>query len=216
MKKQHLTEWIIGAITLFPFVYLAWIWGQLPDQVPVHFNIEGQADRYSSKAGLLLPVSLVTVMTWALLKFLPNIDPRGKITRENPAVFRNLRLICAIFTSALAIMIIHAAHSNGGGINFLPFIIGAFFAGLGNYLINIKPNYFIGIRTPWTLESEQVWRKTHRVGGKMMFWGGIAIALSTFLSPPSLVIGIMLGIILLISLVPMVLSYRYFQQEKQQ
>lgn len=213
MKKETWFEWLILGVTLLPFAYLAMIWGALPESVPTHFNINGEADRFSSKTGLLLPISLVTLLTWALLRFLPSIDPRGRIVQENPSTLRNIRLIIAVFTSAIAILIVRSAQDGGQSIGLLPVVIGGLFVGLGNYLINVKPNYFIGFRTPWTLESETVWRKTHRVGGRWMFVGGVAMIIAGLVLPTSLSVVAILVLSLVSALGPVVLSYLYYQRE---
>ena len=214
MRKEAWFEWLILAITLLPFAYLAWVWGSLPEQVPTHFNINGEPDRFSSKAGLVLPIAMVTLLTWALMRFLPAIDPRGRIVQENPSVLRNIRVITAVFTSAIALVIVRAAQDGGESVRWLPVVIGGFFAGLGNYLINVKPNYFIGFRTPWTLESETVWRKTHRVGGRWMFVGGIAMIVAGLVLPTSLGTVAILVISLVSALGPVVLSYLYYKKEQ--
>ena len=94
-------------------------------------------------------------------------------------------------------------------------IIGLLFAFLGNYFKTIKPNYFIGIKTPWTLENEEVWKKTHIIGGKLWFVGGLLMAL-TFLLPNEMQLYTFLGITAVITIVPIVYSYLEFKKIKNQ
>ena len=214
MKKTTLIEWLIALFSLAPFVYLAAIWNTLPDQVPVHFNFEGQADRYSGKGELLIPLVFVCLLPWVLMRFLPSIDPKGKL-QENPASLRNIRLIIAAFMGVLGVVIVNSASNNGAHIGaLLPAIISALFMGLGNYMINVKPNYFIGIRTPWTLEDEDVWRKTHRIGGRMMFFGGLASLALSLLLPVKLAFAAFMILTMGAALIPVVLSYVYYRQKK--
>ncbi len=213
MKKELWYETLIVAITLAPFIWLAAIWNTMPEQVPVHFNYKGEPDRFNSKKELIFILVLMGPLTWALLKYLPQIDPRKKLT-ENPSVLRNIRLVLTAFTSAIGVVIILSALDGGKSITTLiPVLVGGLFAGLGNYLINIKPNYFVGIRTPWTLENENVWRRTHRVGGKMMFWGGLAVAALAFVVPDQYKLLLLLAAPICLAIVPVVLSYFYYKEE---
>jgi uncharacterized membrane protein len=213
MKKELWYETLIVAITLAPFIWLAAIWNTMPEQVPVHFNYKGEPDRFNSKKELIFILALMGPLTWALLKYLPKIDPRNKLA-ENPSVLRNIRLVLTLFTSAIGVVIILSALDGGKSITTLiPVLVGGLFAGLGNYLINIKPNYFVGIRTPWTLENENVWRRTHRVGGKMMFWGGLAVAALAFVVPDQYKLLLLLAAPICLAIVPVVLSYFYYKEE---
>ena len=117
--------------------------------------------------------------------------------------------------SALAIFILYSVQNGTCNASFIFAIIGLLFAFLGNYFKTIKPNYFIGIRTPWTLENEEVWRKTHLLGGKMWFVGGLIMAL-TFVLPESLSLYVFLGITAIISVIPIVYSYLEFKKIKNQ
>jgi len=92
-------------------------------------------------------------------------------------------------------------------------LIGALYAILGNYFQTLKPNYFIGIRTPWTLENEQIWKKTHRLAGRLWIAGGLLTIIISFLINSNLVLVIFFGIITtIIVLVPIVFSYTEFQK----
>jgi uncharacterized membrane protein len=94
-------------------------------------------------------------------------------------------------------------------------LIGALFAMLGNYFQTVRPNYFIGIRTPWTLENEQVWKNTHRLGGRLWIVGGFLIAILAFFINNNHLFSIIFGVIIsLIVIVPVVFSYTEFKKEK--
>jgi uncharacterized membrane protein len=93
-------------------------------------------------------------------------------------------------------------------------IIGLLLAGIGNYMTTVKPNWFIGIRTPWTLQNETVWRKTHRMGGRFMVAGGLLSSVLALAVPMPYTEVCVVGVILLTSLIPVVYSYIYFWQGK--
>jgi len=113
-------------------------------------------------------------------------------------------------------MIIYSASK--GNIRFSAGLIfsavGLFFAILGNYLPNMKPNYFAGFRLPWTLENEENWRKTHQLAGKLWFGGGILLAVICLFLPAELAIIIFFTIMVTITLIPCVYSYQLFRQQK--
>ena len=86
---------------------------------------------------------------------------------------------------------------------------------LGNYFQAVRPNYFIGIRSPWTLESETVWKKTHRAAGRLYMLGGLAIALAALFLSPTSVTPVMIGVISILVFVPFIHSYVLFKKEKE-
>jgi uncharacterized membrane protein len=127
----------------------------------------------------------------------------------------NLRLILGLFMSALAIYILYSVQQKTSNPVLIFPLIGLLFAFLGNYFKTIKPNYFIGIRTPWTLENEDVWKKTHLLGGKLWFVGGLLMAM-TFVLPNKIQFYTFMGITAVISIVPIVYSYLEFKKTKNQ
>ena len=127
----------------------------------------------------------------------------------------NLRLILALFMSALAIYILYSVQQKTSNPVLIFPLVGLLFAFLGNYFKTIKPNYFIGIRTPWTLENEEVWKKTHLMGGKLWFVGGLLMAM-TFVLPNDVQFYTFMGITAVISIVPIVYSYLEFKKIKNQ
>jgi uncharacterized membrane protein len=89
--------------------------------------------------------------------------------------------------------------------------LSLFLAYLGNLMHSIKPNYFAGFRIPWTLENEDNWKKTHRLASKIWFAGGIILAVISLLLPVKLVIIVFLVAVLIMSIIPVVYSYRLFK-----
>ncbi len=203
----------IIAIVLIPFVYLAYIWNQLPEKVPVHWNINGEIDRYGDKSELLLIPFLLPFLIYIIFSVIPKIDPKNKLNQMGNKL-QNLKFLMTTFMSALALFIIYSAKNQSfSNPNLIVALIGLFYIILGNYLKTIKANYFIGIRTPWTLENEKVWKKTHELAGKMWFVGGILVLINTlFLEKQTnfLIFMIITGII---AIVPIVYSYVLYKKE---
>lgn len=203
----------IMAVALIPIIYLIYTWNQLSSKIPMHWNIEGEIDRYGSKNELLFLTVGLSVFMYVLMLFVPKIDPKNKLKNANK--YHSIRLVTSIFITVLLIFIIQATkNADMGNPNYLLMIISAFYLILGNYFKTIKPNYFVGIRLPWTLENEENWKKTHQFGGKIWFIGGfISLILGLFL-PQTIYFGVFMGITLLISIIPSVYSYRLSKQIK--
>jgi uncharacterized membrane protein len=201
-------------IALLPFVYLAYIWDRLPEKVPMHWNASGEIDDYGNKKELLFMLLLVVGLPYLIFLVIPHIDPKQKLQNMGNKL-NNLRLILSLFMSALAIFILYSVQQETSNPTFIFAIVGLLFAFLGNYFKTIKPNYFIGIKTPWTLENEEVWKKTHLMAGKMWFVGGLLMAL-TFVLPNPLNLYTFLGITAVITVIPIVYSYLEFKKIKNQ
>ena len=202
------------AIALLPFVYLAYIWNELPKEVPMHWNASGEIDRWGDKSELFMIIFMLTGITYLIFLVIPYIDPKQKLQNMGNKL-NNLRMILGLFMSALAIYILFSVQQKTSNPVLIFPLVGLLFAFLGNYFKTIKPNYFIGIKTPWTLENEEVWKKTHLLGGKLWFVGGLLMAL-TFVLPNNIQIYTFLTIVGVITIVPIVYSYLEFKKIKNQ
>lgn len=213
--NKYLKESVLWAFVALPYVYLTTIWNKLPIQVPTHFNIEGVADDWSSKTTLLFIPSALGIGIYFLMLIIPVLDPKKKI-QQMGGKYYTLRFMLTIFFSLLATYLL--CISNTGSLknpSVLFALIGTLLAMLGNYFQTVRPNYFIGIRTPWTLENEQVWKNTHHLGGRLWIVGGFLIAILAFLINNNYLFFIIFGVIIsLIVIVPVVFSYTEFKKEK--
>ena len=212
MKINLKQELILGAFVILPFIYLAIIWGQLPQQVPLHWNLQGDTNRLGNKSELIMIPLLLPLLTYLIFLIVPKIDPKKKIASMGNK-FNQLKFILVIFMSVLSLWMLITVNNNAiFGPKPLFILIGTLFIILGNFFKTIKANYFIGIRTPWTLENEVVWKETHKLGGKLWFTGGSAVVLSSLFLAPEINIIIFLVITGIITLVPIVFSYIKFKQ----
>jgi len=213
--NKFLKELVLWALIVLPYVYLATIWNNLPDQVPIHFNIKGNPDIWSGKTTLLILPGALGIGIYLLLLIIPALDPKKKIQQMGDKYY-SFRFILTFFFSLLATYFLYL--SNEGRIknpSILIALIGALFAMLGNYFQTVRPNYFIGIRTPWALENEQTWKKTHRLGGRLWIAGGVLIAILSFIIRNILALTITFGVLVFIMvIVPVVFSYTEFKKEK--
>ena len=206
-------EWYIFLIALAPFIASGVLWNEVPDTVPVHYNFQGEPDRYGYKGELLLLVPGISFGVYLLLLFVPAIDPKKKIETNQKAI-RAVRVITVIFMDAVYVVTLALAMGYELDLSmYIMISVGALFFILGNYMNSIKPNYFIGLRTPWTLENPEVWKRTHRLGSKLWMIGGIVIMASPFIDT-SKQLGISLSMIIIIplALIPLIYSYVIYNQ----
>lgn len=213
--NKYFKELAIWAFIALPYVYLATIWNTLPEQVPTHFTIEGIANAWSSKTNLLFIPGALGIGIYFLMLLIPVLDPKKKIQQMGDKYY-SLRLMLTIFFSLLTTYLLYVSNTGSfNNPNMLFALIGALFAIFGNYSQTVRPNYFIGIRTPWTLGNEQVWKNTHRLGGRLWVVGGVLIAILAFFINNNYLFSITFGVIIfLMVIVPVIFSYTEFKKEK--
>lgn len=216
-KTSSLVFLLIAGIICLPLVYTASIYLGLPDTIPTHFGVDGKADKFGNKAEIWFVTVLLTVVSagvYLLIRNLSNIDPK-RTANQSPEVFHKIATVVVIFLCTLNLAIVYAIQTGSINIsNLMLPLMGVFFSVLGNYMHSIKPNYFIGFRTPWTLESEDNWRKTHQLVGKVWVPGGILMTISALLLPATFGFIVFCIIILIIVAIPAIFSYRYFKQHQ--
>ena len=211
MKINIKKELSLIAIVAAPFIYLASIWKGLPASVPLHWNIKGEIDRYGDKSELLLIPILLPLLIYLIFSLVPLIDPKGKIKQMGNKYFM-LKAAMTIFMSILAMIIIYAVKNQSlYNPNYIVLLIGVLFVILGNYFKTLRANYFIGIKTPWTLENETVWKETHKLAGKIWFIGGFIIILSSLILDKKANFSVFVGITIIVSLVPVIYSFFKFR-----
>lgn len=185
------------------------LWTQLPDPMPSHWNAAGQVDGYMSKFWGIFMMPLMTAGITLLLIAVPQIDP----LKANIAKFRGLfnAFIVGFVVYMLYVYALTLFASLGYDFNMtimlLP-VMGILFIGLGYMMKSAKRNFFIGIRTPWTLSSDVVWDETHKLGAKTFMISGVVVILSAFLGEAG--IWLMMAALFVASIVPVVYSYILF------
>jgi uncharacterized membrane protein len=215
MSKKVYRELILWLFNVIPYIYLITIWNDLPDIVPTHFNLAGEADGWSSKQFLIFLPGSLGIGMYFLWLVLPKMDPKHNLSLEDNKYY-GIRFMMAVFFSILTTYILYT--SLAGKISNTPILfgfIGGLFAVLGNYFKDMKPNYYIGIRTPWTLEDERVWYNTHRFGSKVWIFGGIILLFSSILiKNKDIFFPFFILSTLLITFIPIIYSYIDYKRGK--
>ena len=214
MNESLKKELPIIGIVLLPFVYLAYIWNSLPEKVPMNLNLKGEIDDWGSKYSLIGLVFLLPVLTYVLMLVVPKIDPKKRIEFMGGKYYQ-FKFILVTFMSVLALVIIYISNNQKlSSPSMIVILLGTLFVFMGNYFKVIKQNYFIGIKTPWTLESEEVWKLTHLLAGKMWVIGGIVIVICSLLLPENINFYFFISITAVISIVPIAYSYLIYKKLK--
>jgi len=207
-KKLILTSIVI----LLPILIGLILWNKLPDQVPTHWNSAGEVDGWSSKVFAVfgLPIVLFAVHWMCIL--VTSVDPKKQNIEGK--VLWIVFWICPIISLLVGMLSYGAAL----GVEFkvdkiMLAIMGIMFIVIGNYLPKCKQSYTVGIKLPWTLNDEENWNRTHRMGGKLWVISGIILLLSMLL-PTSAMAIVVLAVVGVSVLVPTVYSYLLFREKE--
>ena len=184
-------NWLQSAILVIPFIVIAAYWGKFPERVVVQWNDSGPS-KWEDKFPGLLVCPFVSVALAIVFGWIPRLDPR--LTRHPEWSERTvgfIRLASTTLVSAGSMVIAAEALGHHFNVPLLSLnVMLLTFLVLGNYIGTFRPNYFIGIRTPWTLENDNVWRATHRNIGPILVIGSLAfLVLQCFIAPRDVATG---------------------------
>jgi len=202
----------ITGLVLLSFILSIYFYPQVPEQMATHWNSQGEVDGYMSKLWGLFFMPLVITGLVIMFLAIPKIDPR----KENIAKFRKYYdgFIVIVVLFMVAVHLQTVLWNIGIRINpnaMLPLGIGLLFYYMGILTENAERNWFIGIRTPWTLSSEKVWKRTNRLGGKLFRIAGIAAVFGAFF--PEFAIYFILVPVIAVSGFSVIYSYIEYQKE---
>ncbi len=149
----------------------------LPNVVPSHFGFNGEPNGWMTKPHFFIMGLFPFLLVYVLLTFFPFIDPlKRKIAPRFNVVLR-LRDVILVFTAVIFIVTLKGAHDKILDVNIFGIALGLLFVVLGNYLPKVPQNWFVGIKSPWAISSEVVWKKTHILAGWLFTFAGIAYIL---------------------------------------
>jgi len=203
-------DWLLWLMMIGMFVFAFWIYPRLPAMVPGHWNLQGEIDRYYPKTFGAFFAPLLTVGLYLLMLFLPLIDPRRDNYERFAGAYTFMRWGLVIFLAIIYGISIMAALGYGLDVALLiKGLVAILFIVIGNFMGQFRHNYFVGIKTPWTLANEEVWRRTHRLSGRIWVVCGLAcLAVSPIESPWGA--GVFFAALMIMVVVPIVYSYIIF------
>ncbi len=212
MKNLIKKDFLNLVMVALPFIYLGIIYGGLPAEVPVHWNGNGEIDRMGSKVELWIIPFLLPLLTYIILSAVPALDPKKKL-RKMGGKYQSLKTMLVALLSMMALYIIYVAKNpEMMRTSVVVILIGLLFMGLGNFFKTIQPNYFVGIKTPWTLENETVWKRTHQFAGMLWLGGGIILIIASMLLSSMASAILLLIIALAAGLLPVWYSWSLFKK----
>lgn len=198
-------------IVIAAFLISIYFYPMLPEKMPTHWNFKGEIDGYSGRltGAFLMPV--INLIMYVLFIFMPILDPKKENYKLFEGTYKYFRYLFHLFFLGIHIMIIFAALGYKVNTSRLTiFGISLLFALMGKVMGRVKHNYFVGIRTPWTLANEEVWTKTHMLAAKLWIVGGLMGMIVSVLNIKSILA--LAAILLLPSLIPVVYSYFIFKR----
>jgi uncharacterized membrane protein len=211
MKKNI---WVIAMIiiVLAMFVVGGALFSQMPVQMASHWNAAGEADGTISKFWGVFLFPIISLGLLGLFLIIPRIDPlRANIQKFKSYYYGFIVVFLVYFLYVYILTLLWNLDSRFDMTQALMPAIGVLFIVIGLMMLKAKRNYFIGIRTPWTLSSDEVWDRTHKLGGRLFIAAGIITAILTvFLS--KIAIWVMLGLVLATALFSIIYSYVIFHK----
>ena len=208
MIKKNLKLMIISSlVALLPIIAGVMLWDKLPAELPIHWDISGNVDGYASRTFVVFLFPLIlTALHWLTI-FVISTDPK----RQNHS--DKMMIVVYWLVPVLSIVISLACYATALGMDIMmealvPALMGVIFIVIGNYLPKCKQSHTVGIRLPWTLNSEENWNKTHRLGGYTMVVGGIVIFATAFIG----IFWLFMVITAVMVIVPIVYSFVLYKK----
>lgn len=212
--KWKWQDTLIVILGLLSLGYALMNYGRLPDLLPAQFGITGKVNHYWSKGSVIGMFSFMGLIFPFAMQLIRNIDPKSENYNRFQGAYKMVRLAVAVICDgALVLSVSHGLNEQFAAGKWAMVGIGLLLAVIGNFMPQIRDNYFIGIRTPWTLANPVVWQRTHRFSGKMWVVGGLLIALAAFM-PGTLSPGVIITALIIIAIVPLVYSWLISREAK--
>jgi uncharacterized membrane protein len=211
---SRVKTWYPALLVLVAVGMSAAVYRRLPDTMSVHWDLHGNPNGWMPRAvgAAFGPVFLV--LLWQLLRFVPRIDPRA----ENYARFGEAYEV--IVASVLVLMLVThgiilavALGYHVAVARIVPALVGALFVVIGNMMPLVRPNWWFGIRTPWTLSNDRVWARTHRLAGYCMTGGGLAMIVAALALPTPFGVPVLLAVAVAATVGPALYSYLTWKRE---
>ena len=210
LKKYKNTLIVTSIVTLIPILIGLILWNKLPEQLPFHWDINGNVDNWASKTVAVFAVPpMMLVFHWVCV-LASTTDPKS--ANYNRKSMQIVLWICPIVCLVISTLMYCSALGHSMPIEtVMPMLMGVLFIALGNLMPKMKQTYTMGIKLPWTLNSEENWNKTHRFAGKLWVGCGVVILATAFLGN----FWIFIVIIGLACIIPTIYSYMYYKKHKE-
>lgn len=206
-------KWIPILLIVVAMIASVIVYPRLPEQMPTHWNVRGEVDGWSSRLFGAWMMPLMMAVIWLIMRALPHIDPRRANYEKFASMYEALIIVILAFMLGLHFVLLAMATGTNMDMNRIVLAsVGAFFGVVGFLLPKAHPNWFVGIRTPWTLTSDTAWERTHRVGGPLFILIG-ALTVITSVAAPKMAVWVLtvstVGVVVFL----FVYSYRVWKED---
>ena len=213
--KLKKTNIILLGIVLLTISVTAGLYSRLPEKMASRWNAKGEVDGYMSKLTAVWLMPMIMIVVIAVFKLLPKIDPKKENYKKFAPYYDGFIIVFCVFLLSIQFFMLLWNLGVKLGINaFTAVAVGLLFFYIGILCQHAKRNWFIGIRTPWTLSSDTVWDKTHKIGGKLFKAAGLVTIGGAFFS--DYVLFFIIVPVLGVAAFTLIYSYIEFQREKNQ
>lgn len=209
-KSDWITMAVTTVLTLLPILFGLAVYGKLPEQMPNHWNFAGEVDGYGAKAAVVFGMPAFLAAINVLCQFITLGDPKqhNTVGKVRVLVFWLIPVVSIVMNT---VTILAGLGEEISVERIAPLLAGLIFLVIGNYMPKVKQNYTIGIKLPWTLHSEENWRRTHRLGGWMFMLCGVAMMLSAVVTVKFFAV-VMVAVIAAAVFVPVIYSYLLYRK----
>ncbi len=209
-RKLFITALLI--LQIAPFVLIFICYNTLPSQIPIHWNLAGIVDGWGGRNHIfILPVLSVAICF--LFVLLPKVAPKQEpYTKFKKTFFYTQLFLVLLFQLLFYLTLYTVYHPSFVSPQFFFIVFGVFFMVMGNYLPKMQHNYFVGIRTPWTLSNTDCWRKTHRFSGFVWVCSGALLLTVPFFLPANIRNVFLTAILCTVGFVPLFYSFYIYRK----
>ena len=210
--KTNIKKLIISSLAILcPIIFGLIFWNELPELIAIHYGFSGEADGFGNKFFVVFGIPFILLTIHWLCMIMTSLDRKNQ--EQNPkalGIVFWIMPLASFFVSAMMYSVIFGAKFNFYSLIFL--FIGVLFITVGNYMPKVKQNSTFGIKIKWTLINEENWNATHRLGGKLWFFGGIAVLFLALL-PIQAGFIVLIPIIFIMVLIPTIYSCVYYKKQ---
>ena len=205
-------DWPLLLLIALGFIIGIYFYPSLPNKVPIHWNARGEINGYGSRVFGAFGIPLINLMIYVTMVALPEIDPKRKNYSNFASTYAFMKYLLVIFFLGMELISLLTASGMIQNTSLLiEVMVSLLFILMGNVMGRFKHNYFIGVRTPWTLANPEVWRKTHRLAAPLWVVGGI-LNIILFLTGLTFNGVSFILIIVIIAVVPILYSYLIYRK----
>jgi uncharacterized membrane protein len=206
-------KWIPALLIIAATAASAVVYPRLPAQMPTHWTMSGEVNGWSSRLFGAWMVPLMMAVMWLILRAVPHIDPRRENYEKFKGVYETLIVLILLFMLGIHLLLLAKATGSKTDVGRVALSsTGLLFIALGFLLPKAHPNWFVGIRTPWTLTSDVSWERTHRIGGPLFMLIG-ALTAVTGLVAPTMTVWVLVASVVAVTVFLFVYSYRVWKED---